>query len=66
VRDEDEYGGDPPCWAHLFEEDAGEGAEDHPPAADSSSPTPDRPVTDQKGVRPADKVRGERGYSGAQ
>jgi mannose-6-phosphate isomerase-like protein (cupin superfamily) len=22
VTDEEEYGGDPPCWAHLFEEEA--------------------------------------------
>jgi hypothetical protein len=68
MRHEDQYGGDPPCWAHLFEEDAAGGGEDHPPAA-SSSPAPDHavmdrvprglPVPDQKGVSPGDDARGE-------
>jgi mannose-6-phosphate isomerase-like protein (cupin superfamily) len=27
VSDEEEYGGDPPCWAHLFDEEGKDGEE---------------------------------------
>ena len=36
MSDNEEYGGDPPCWAHLFEGEESEGQEPAPTAANAA------------------------------
>ncbi len=43
MNDEEEYGGDPPCWAHLFDEETPgmeNETEDRARASDSALPHP--------------------------